>query len=392
MGAYKNSSLIDTTLLYDRIETKYQQGKGFLNLKLNHCKRLFVGMIILSFLIYMVGCSDGTVQEGTAVSNTTTIQTEGTESAAAEILILPRLEAAELNGEPLQVVATTSIIGDVVAEVGGDAIELTTLIGPGQDPHSYQPGARELTAVADAHIIFVNGWELEEGLTDDLEAIGEGVSIVPISANITPLAFGEGAHDHEAAGEKGEETGEENHHSSADPHVWFSIHNVEQWVENVEQILSDLDPSNAEVYQNNATTYQKELNDLKSYTEAQLAHIPQDSHSLVTNHDSLGYLAKDYGFELIGTIIPASSTLSEPSASDLATLIEEMELHGLCTIFTETTVSDTLAQTVAGELNNCDEVKVVKLYTGSVGPPGSGANSYVAMFRANIDAIVEGLR
>ncbi|MCP4416681.1 MAG: zinc ABC transporter solute-binding protein, partial [Chloroflexi bacterium] len=108
--------------------------------------------------------------------------------AGAEMLILPELPAAELNGGLLRVVATTSIVGDVVAQVGGgEAIDLTILIGPGQDSHSYQPTAQDLTAVASAHVIFINGWDLEEGLVDDLETIGEGVPLVPISANIEPL-------------------------------------------------------------------------------------------------------------------------------------------------------------------------------------------------------------
>ncbi|NJN82479.1 MAG: zinc ABC transporter substrate-binding protein [Caldilineaceae bacterium] len=91
-------------------------------------------------------------------------------------------------------------------------------------------------------------------------------------------------------------------------------------------------------------------------------------------------------------MIPGTSTLSEPSASDLAALIEKMQEHGVCTLFAETTVSNSLAQTVAGELDDCDEVKVVQLYTGSVGPVGSGADTYVEMFRSNVEAIVEGLR
>ena len=170
----------------------------------------------------------------------------------AEMLVLPQLSAAELNGESLRVVATTSIIGDVVAQVGGEAIDLTVLIEPGQDAHSYEPAAQDLTAVANAHVIFLNGWNLEAGLVDDLENIGEAVSIVPISANIEPLTFGEDEHEDE--GEEHEKE-DEHGHSSADPHVWFNIHNVEQWVENVEHILSELDPANAATYQANAASY-----------------------------------------------------------------------------------------------------------------------------------------
>jgi ABC-type Zn uptake system ZnuABC Zn-binding protein ZnuA len=310
--------------------------------------------------------------------------------AEAEILTLPELAAAELNGEPLRVVATTSIIGDVVAQVGGDAIALTVLMGPGQDPHSYTPAARDLTAVTNAHVIFSNGWNLEEGLANDLESIGENVPVVPISANIAPLAFGEGEHEDEAA--EHEEEATEHHHSGADPHVWFSIHSVEQWVENVVQILSELDPANAATFAANAAAYQESLAELEAYTEAQLTAIPAEKRFLVTNHDTFGYLAHEYGFTVLGTVIPSTSTLSEPSARDLTDLIASMKEHNVCAIFTETTINDTLAQTVAAELDGCENVSVVKLFTDAIGPAGSGADSYINMFRANVDAIVASLR
>ena len=309
--------------------------------------------------------------------------------AEGEMLTLPALQPTALNGSPLRVVATTSVIGDVVAQVGGDAISLTVLIGPGVDSHSYQPGAQDLTVVENAHVIFVNGWDLEEALVHDLETIGAGVSIVPVSAGIPPLTV-EGS-GHEDEGEGGEET-DEHAHTGADPHVWFNIHNVEQWVENIEHVLSELDPANAETYANNAETYLEELEELEMYVTSQLEQIPSESRILVTNHDSFSYFADEYGFEILGTVIPAASTLAEPSAADLAGLITEMEEHGVCTIFAETSVSDTLAQTVAGELEGCDEVKVLLLYTEALGSAGGGADSYIGMFRANVDAIVEGLR
>ncbi|MBK8988714.1 MAG: zinc ABC transporter substrate-binding protein [Chloroflexi bacterium] len=374
-------------------------------------------LVIIVLALAAVGCSTGTATEepaatgaesaATAVTETTTedAQTEETaadhdheaetadeheheEAASADMLTLPELAAAELNGEPLRVVATTSIIGDVLAQVGGDAIALNVLMGPGQDPHSYTPAARDLTAVTDAHVIFINGWNLEEGLVGDLESIGESVPVVPISANIAPLAFAEEDH----ADEEHAEEEAEHHHSGADPHVWFSIHNVEHWVENAVQILSELDPANAATFAANAAAYQESLAELESYAETQLAVIPMEKRFLVTNHDAFGYLARDYGFNVLGTVIPSTSTLAEPSASDLADLIAAMQEHNVCTIFTETTLNDALAQTVAAELDGCDNVQVLKLYTGALGPTGSGADSYISMFRANIDAIVAGLR
>ena len=364
-------------------------------------------IVMVALALAAVGCGSSsgeeeTVETDTAVSSDTDDhegedehEHEGEDEhdhdhdAEAEMLLLPELAAAELNGEPLRVIATTSIIGDVVAQVGGDAINLTVLMDQGQDPHSYEPSARELTAVADAHVIFINGWNLEEGLVDDLENIGEEALVVPISANINPLTFAEGEHEHEESGEH--EEGEEHEHSGADPHVWFSVHNVEKWVENAAHVLSDLDPANAEIFAANAAAYVAELEGLEAYAEAQLGSIPAENRFLVTNHDSFGYFAQEYDFTVLGTVIPSMSSVAEPSASDLTELIAVMQEQAVCTIFTETTLDDALAQTVAGELSDCEEVQVVKLYTGAIGPAGSGADSYIGMFRANVDAIVAGL-
>ncbi len=352
--------------------------------KQNNLSRLILKSVIIVYALFMVGCSGSSAQSETAVSDVASIQTES--EAAADMLILPELKPVELNGDRVQVVATTSIIGDVVAQVGRDAINLTVLIAPGQDPHSYQPSAQDLTAVAEAHVVFVNGWNLEESLARDLTEIGAKGHVVPISANIVPLAFGENGHDQDEGGN------EPHPESSADPHVWFSVDNVKQWVENVETVLSDLDPANGETYERNAAAYRMQLDELQAYAEAQTATIPESNRFLVTNHDAFGYLAHEFDLTILGTIIPGMSTLAEPSANDLAKLIGEMEKYGVCSLFTETTVSDSLAQTVATELKDCAEVQILQLYTGAVGPLGSGADSYIAMYRANVDTIVAGLQ
>lgn len=370
----------------------------------------FAVVAILGLLVAAVGCSGRTAESEPEAADASAEADEHADEedhadeaehdheheAEAEMLLLPEVTAVDLNGEPLRVVATTSIMGDVVAQVGGDAIDLTVLMGPGQDPHSYEPGAQDLTAVAEADVVFVNGWDLEEALAADLESIGEESLIVPISANIAPLAIGEDEHEHEGEEAEHEEEDEheegEHHHSGADPHVWFSIHNVEQWVENVEHVLSDLDPANAATYEANAAAYAESLEELETYAETQLDSIPAENRFLVTNHDAFGYFAQEYGFTVLGTVIPSISTLAEPSASDLTDLIGAMEEHNVCTIFTETTVNDALAQTVASELSNCDAVQVLRLYTGAIGPEGSGADSYIGMFRTNVDAIAAGLQ
>lgn len=355
-------------------------------------KTWFWPMVILAVLSLALCVASGCRPESDRALDQDADHEHEQEPHREEELTLPKLTPVDLGGEPLKVVATTSIIGDVVAQVGGRAIELTTLMGPGQDPHSYQPTPQQMATVSRAHVVFVNGWDLEEALAHDLEEIAENIPIVPISAGIQPLELdGHGEEEKEQTEEQAQPEAKEHAHSGVDPHVWFSIHNVEQWVENVEHVLSDLDPGNAETYKQHASAYRARLDELERYVQQQLSGIPAEKSYLVTNHASFGYLAHEYDLTVLGTVLPAASTLADPSASDLAALIQTMEEHDLCTLFTEATVSDKLAQTVAAELTGCKEVSVKKLYTGAVGPAGSGADSYVGMFRYNIDAIVAGL-
>lgn len=293
-------------------------------------------------------------------------------------LVLPVPEPVALGGRPLRVVATTSIIGDVVGRVGGSAIELTTLMRPGQDPHSYQPAAADLTAVADADVVFVNGWDLEQNLIASLQNIASQAVIVPVSAGIVPLALG----THDAA---------EGGQGAADPHTWLAVANVTQWTTNIATTLAALDPANAAAYTANAAEYAAELAELDASLRAQLAAVPEARRVLVTNHDAFGYFAAAYGFRVLGTMIPGASTLAEPTASDLAALVAAMRQENVCALFTETTVSSKLGQTVAAELDGCDTVQVLQLYSGALGAPGSGADTYSGMMQTNVDTIVSGL-
>lgn len=299
-------------------------------------------------------------------------------------LALPPLQAAVLNGRPLRVVATTSLVGDTVARVGGEAISLTVLMGAGQDPHSYEPTARDFAAVANADVLFSNGWGLEEGLLRGLTNTAVNVLIVPISAGIEPLESGQSGHNDE-------HTDEEHEHGPADPHVWFRVANVMQWVQNASTVLSALDPAHAADYTTRAEAYTAELVILQQELAAELAIIPADKRKLVTNHNVFAYFAADYGFEVVGTVILGRSTLAEPSASDLASLVGVMRDEGVCTLFTENTTSGQLAQAIGAELRGCAAVQILPLYTDALGSAGSGAESYPALMRHNAQIIVAGL-
>jgi ABC-type Zn uptake system ZnuABC Zn-binding protein ZnuA len=290
------------------------------------------------------------------------------------------LEPARLGpGEKLRVLATTNIVGDVVRQVGGDRIDLVTLMGIGVDPHSYVPAPSEVAAIHDAHLVFLNGGGLESGLENVLESAGGGAPRIMISEGIQfrPAEELESEVEHE----------EEDDHGELDPHVWFSVPNVIRWVENAREALSRLDPANAEVYRANAERYTQELEELDAWIQAQMEGIPAGNRKLITNHASFGYLADRYDLEQVGTVYPFNPS-AEPSARTIAQLQETIQLYGVPAIFTESTVNSKLAEQVAADTG----VRLVPLYTGSLGGPGSGAETYVDLMRYDVAAIVEALQ
>jgi ABC-type Zn uptake system ZnuABC Zn-binding protein ZnuA len=331
---------------------------------------LALNIIALSLL---VGC--------TAASTSGQEELDQEESTLLEIPPFPEAEIKE--GDNLKVLATTSIIGDILSQVGSGRIDLTVLMAPGQDPHSFEPSAGDLAAASQAQVVFINGWELEKALVEDLANTVDNAPIVPLSAGITPLFSGDPRERNQNLSRQAVQF--------ADPHIWLDPHLVKQWAINSSQVLSALDPANTLTYQANLEKYSQQLEDLITYFDEQVATIPSEQRQVVTNHDFLAYFASAYDFNIIGTVIPETSTLAEPSASEIVNLIREMEDNGVCAIFSESTVSDKLAQTAVNELDTCDEVRLIKLYTGALGPEGSGAENYLDMMRANITAIVKGV-
>ena len=352
----------------------------------HHYYRPLRALVLTTLILFLSACM--TSESGKSDQVDHLDQLDHLDHVEGRELLLPELDPILLAGRRLRVVATTSIIGDIVAQVGGEAIDLTILMAAGQDPHSYQPAARDLTLVSEADVIFVNGWDLEEALITDLRNVAGDVPQVPVSAHIEPLPF-----DGEEEGDQDEDDDHEADHDHAvDPHTWFSINNVRQWVTNIQGTLSALDPANGDSYTANASRYLASLDELEAEVEAVIATIAPERRLLVTNHDSLAYFAHEYGFEVVGTVIPGASTLSEPSANRLAALVGIMADRNICTLFAETTTNDDLAGTIADELNTCDQVQVLTLYTGALGAPGSGADTYIDMLRTNVEIIGVGLR
>jgi ABC-type Zn uptake system ZnuABC Zn-binding protein ZnuA len=297
--------------------------------------------------------------------------------------IIPQRQA---SNDVLQVVATTTILGDVVQRIGGDRVQVSVLVPPGNDPHSFQPAPSDIRIISEADLVITNGAGLDAFLNRLLEAAltpGDQGKIISASEGIDfrqlPPGF-QSAKQGEANNLPGE--------SQIDPHVWFDPENAIIWTKNIEQALSQVDPDHTDRYAANAGHYRNELQALDAWIQAEVAKIPAENRKLVSDHQTLGYFADRYGFELAGTLIPGSSAAAEPSAVDLAALIDTIQAQGVKAIFVGSTVSPVLAQQVAADTG----VPVVPIYTDSLTPPGGQASSYLDLMRYDVQAIVEALQ
>jgi zinc/manganese transport system substrate-binding protein len=297
------------------------------------------------------------------------------------------------------VVATTSVLGDVVSTiVGGDAV-VEVLMPPGADPHDFEPSARQAARLRDATLVVANGLQLEVGLLGALEsARADGASILEVGELIEPLPFGASSHAHDdppahddARDDEALDHGDEAlDHGDEDPHFWHDPLRMSEVVPGLVDALVAAAPEldTAELRQR-ADSFVAELVEVDVEVAAILAEVPEARRYLVTNHDTFGYLAERYGFEVIGTVIPGGDTLAQPSPASLAALVREIEEHDLPAIFAENVVAATLAQALASEAEI--EVRVVTLHTDSLGEPGSGADTYVGMLRTNARLIADAL-
>ena len=385
----------------------------------------------------------------------------------------------------LAVIATTTILGDLVANVVGGDAQIDVLLPPGADPHDYQISASQAAMLYDADLVVANGLGLEEGLIDVLEAAeADGVNVLEIADQLDPIPFsfedmhghgteegehhdeegdhhdhdeaeegdshdhdeaeegdshdhdeaeegdhhdhdeaeegdghdhdeaeegdhhdhdeaeeGDGhdhdeaeegdGHDHDEAeeGDHDDHEAEEGHHhdhaGGLDPHFWTDPLRVAQAAILVAEALAAIDPSID--WAARAEAYAATLTELDEEIQGLLASIPADNRKLITNHDSLGYFADRYGFEVIGAVIPGGATLADPSSAQLAALVEEIVAEGVKVIFAETIEPTALAEAVAAEAGT--DVQVVTLHTGSLGEPGTATDNIVGMLRDNASKI-----
>lgn len=288
--------------------------------------------------------------------------------------------AAPQDRGKLHVVATTTLAGDVVRQVGGDAIDLRVLLPVGADPHNFTPTPQEVAAVAEADVIFTVGLGLEAFLEPLLANAGSHAQVVALSDGIATLAPPAELPGAQEAGDHAE--------AAVDPHVWFDPQNVSIWVDNAARALSAADPAQAATYQANAQRYHQELQALDRWIVEQVAAVPAADRQLVTDHLIFSYFAQRYGFAQVGAVIPGYSTLSEPSAQELAALEDAIRQTGVKAILLGNTVNPALAERVAGDTGT----RLVQVYTDSLTAPGGEADTYLAFMRYNVRAMVDALK
>ena len=272
------------------------------------------------------------------------------------------------------VVVTTNILGDVVDELVGDQAEVTTLMPPDADPHSFEISAQDAARMQDADLLVSNGLGLEEGLQHHVDAaLAEGVPGVAAGDLVEPLASVTG----DAEGD-------------VDPHWWTDPARMLDVVDGLEQELAaTVDGLDLDRLAEAADAYRGEVEAVDAEMAEAFGAIPAERRALVTNHHVFGYLADRYDFRIIGAVVPGGTTLASPSAADLADLTAAVEEAGVPTIFADSSQPDRLVQVLADEADV--DVDVVALYTESLTAPGGGAETYLEMLRANERLITTGL-
>jgi ABC-type Zn uptake system ZnuABC Zn-binding protein ZnuA len=287
------------------------------------------------------------------------------------------------EGERLRVVATTNIVGDVLENVGHDQVNLTVLIPRGTDPHAFEPTPQDAVAVTEAHVVIASGAGLEVFLEPLLQSAGAGVPVVELSSGVDLIAYGDTGLD-----EEGElHPSDEGAYGELDPHTWLDPNNVMAWTASLVHALGTLDPAHSAAYESNAAAYLQELASLDAWIRDQIAGVPVDERRLVTDHASLGYFARQYGFGQVGTVLPGYSTLSEPSARDLAALVRTVEQTGVRAVFVGMAVSPFVSRRVSEDTG----IELVQLYVGSLSEPGGSADTYLKLMRYDVTAIVQAL-
>jgi manganese/zinc/iron transport system substrate-binding protein len=281
-----------------------------------------------------------------------------------------------LEGRNLKVLATTSMIADAVANVGGEHVDVDCLMPPPTDPHKYTAGAPDLDRIRKADLVLYNGLHLEGKITDILN---------DRARNAWTVAVAEGLPDLRPV---------EDGSLELDPHVWFDVRLWMKVVEKIRDTLADIDPRHAQQYRDNATRYLQELSALDSEVREKLSHVPTDRRVLITAHDAFGYFGRAYGFEVVG--LQGVSTVGDTSTRDVTHLADIIGSRRIRAVFAESSVPDDGVRAVQRAVRSKYkgfEVRVAEdvLYSDALGSPDTPAGTYIGMVRHNVNAIVKAM-
>lgn len=284
-----------------------------------------------------------------------------------------------------RVVATTTMLGSVVSDIltcaVGDDSGLTVLFPIGADPHDFQPSSAQVASMSTADLVVANGLFLEEGLVAALSAlIEEGAPVLEVAELIDPLAYGEDdgddhddhGYDDDHADEEGKED-DDHGHGDFDPHFWMDMTRMAT----VAEIIGVELAASGEEFVSCGQTVANRIREADASVTEILASIPEANRVLVTDHDALGYFAQRYDFRVVGVVIPGGSTLAEPNSQELAQLVETIREENVPAIFANIATASDVVSVLAEEAGQ--DVSVVNIYVGSVGGPGSGAETYLDM-------------
>lgn len=306
--------------------------------------------------------------------------------------------------EPLKVVASFSILGDMTKQIGGDDVAVKTLVGPDGDAHVFEPSPQDARTLGEADVLVINGLEFETWLPRLARTAGFDGHTVTASDGVTPRPFDAGSephddheaghaeadhHDHAHDDDHAHDSHEHEHehaHGSSDPHAWQNLANGVLYARNITAALASAAPEHAADIQARGAAYEARLAALDAQIRQRIAAIPEDQRRIVTSHDAFGYFGDAYGIEFLAP--EGVSTDAAASASDVAHVIDQIRSENITAVFVESMADSRVVERIASETG----ARVGgTLYSDSLSAADGPAPTYEAMFRHNADAIVSAL-
>lgn len=281
-----------------------------------------------------------------------------------------------MANEPLPVVASFSILADMVKQVGGPHVEVSSLVGPNSDAHVFDPTPSDAKRLAAAKLVVVNGLGFEGWMSRLIKSSGYKGPVLTASKGVKTIPMAKSDHGH----------GHSHSHTAPDPHAWQSLLNARQYVENIRVSLSAAMPAHSADFQSRATDYLKQIDALEKSTQARIAAVPMERRRVITSHDAFGYFARAYKVNFYP--LQGLSTASEPSAADVVRIVNEIKKNKVTAIFAENISDPRVLQRVAKDTGaNIGGT----LYADALSVPGTQADTYLKMFEHNVSTIVSGI-